>query len=50
MGTIDNIKKILHETTKGPHLDSMKKFYIYKGTKKGNQLNDKPTVGPQHNL
>jgi hypothetical protein len=28
----------------------MKKFYIYKGTKKGNQLNDKPTVGPQHNL
>lgn len=33
MGIID-IMKIVNVTTKGPHLDSMKKFYIYKETRK----------------
>jgi hypothetical protein len=41
MGTIDNFMKILRVNDKSPHLDTMDKFYIYKETKKGNQLNDR---------
>jgi hypothetical protein len=44
-----NIIKILHETIKGPHLDTIEKFYIYKETKNGNQLNNKHSW-PQCNL
>jgi len=47
--TTSNIIKILHETTKGPHLDTTEKFYIYTETKKGNQLNNKHSW-PQSNL
>lgn len=32
--------------TKGPRLCNMDKFYVYKETKKVNQLNDKHTGGP----
>lgn len=31
---------------KGPHLNSVEKFYIYKETKSSNQLNDQYTVHP----
>jgi hypothetical protein len=33
-------------TSKGLHLGNMDKVYIYKETKKGNQLKDKRTFGP----
>lgn len=35
------IIKILCQSTKDPHLDTIEKFYIYKETKKGNALNNK---------
>jgi hypothetical protein len=46
-GTIDNIMKPLHFAQKGKMLDAWKKFYIFKETKTGNQINDRLTV--QHN-
>jgi ferritin-like metal-binding protein YciE len=41
IGLIDNIMEILYITRKGC---TMEKFYIYKETKSGNQINDKNTV------
>jgi hypothetical protein len=46
-GTIDNVMKPLHFAQKGNMLDAWEKFYIFKETKTGNQINDRLTV--QHN-
>jgi hypothetical protein len=37
---------ILHSTKKGKMLSTTEKFYIYKETNTGNQLNDKSTIAP----
>ena len=44
IGHIDNIMEILHITKKGRTMDTIEKYYIYKETKNGNQINDKNTV------
>jgi len=38
--------EVLHTATKGPMLNTLEKFCIYRETNKGNQLNDKNTVTP----
>jgi hypothetical protein len=37
---------ILHSTKIGKMLNTAEKFYIYKETNTGNQLNDKSTMAP----
>jgi len=37
---------ILHITKKGRIVDTMERYYIYKETKNGTQINDKNTVKP----
>ena len=41
IGHIDNIMEILYITKKGRTMDTIEKYYIYKETKKENQINDK---------
>jgi hypothetical protein len=36
--------KIIHFARKGKMLDTLEKFYIYRETKNGNQVNDRLTV------
>jgi hypothetical protein len=43
-GPMTDIMDILHVTNKGRMLDTMEKFYIYRETQLGNQINDKLTV------
>jgi hypothetical protein len=43
-GKIEDIISIFYLSKKGMHLNKTKAFYIYKGTKLCNQLNDKNTV------
>jgi hypothetical protein len=38
-----NIMDIIHIEKKGRMLDTLKKYYIYRETKYGNQINDKLT-------
>jgi hypothetical protein len=38
--TMDQIMKILHIEKKGPKLNTLERFHIYKMTKKGLQMND----------
>jgi hypothetical protein len=38
--------EILHTTVKGPMLNTLEKFYIYREMIIDNQLNDKNTVAP----
>jgi len=43
-GPIDEIMNIIHYERKGKMLDTLEKFYIYRETKNGNQMNDRLTV------
>jgi hypothetical protein len=43
-GPTDNIMDIIHIANKGRMLDTLEKFYIYRETQLGNQINDKLTV------
>jgi len=43
-GTIDEIMNIIHYERKGKMLDTLEKFYFYRQTKNGNQINDRLTV------
>jgi len=43
-GTIDEIMNIIQYERKGKMLDTLEKFYIYRETKNGNQINDRLTV------
>jgi hypothetical protein len=43
-GPIDSIMGILHTANKGRMLDTLEKFYIYRETQLGIQINDKLTV------
>ena len=44
MGHIDNLMEILYINRKGRIMDTTEKYYTYKETKEGNQINDKNTV------
>jgi len=44
IGHIDDIMEILYINNKGRLMDTIDKYYIYKETKNGNQINDKKTV------
>jgi hypothetical protein len=44
---IDECMEILQTTFKGPMLNTLEKFYIYRETVFDNQLNDKNTVAPK---
>jgi hypothetical protein len=44
IGQINEIMDVVYVGNKGSHLNTMEKFYIYKETTKGNQINDKNTV------
>jgi len=44
IGHIDNIMEVLNITIKGRTMDTIEKYYIYKETKNGNQINDKNTI------
>jgi hypothetical protein len=41
LNSTEKTMSILHSTKKGKMLNTAKKFYIYKETNRGNQLNDK---------
>jgi hypothetical protein len=43
-GPMENIMDIIHIENKGRMLDTLEKFYIYKETQLGTQINDKLTV------
>jgi hypothetical protein len=43
-GPMEDIMNVIHIEKKGKMLDTLEKYYIYKETKKGNQINDKLTV------
>jgi len=47
IGPMENIMDILHTTNKGRMLDTLEQFYIYRETKRNNQINDKLTVKPK---
>jgi len=44
IGHIDIIMEILYITKEGRTMDTIEKYYIYKETKNGNQINDKNTI------
>jgi len=44
IGHIDNIMEILYITKKGRTMSTIKKYYIFKGTKTENQINDKNKI------
>lgn len=46
VGSVDNIFVTVNVSTKDPHLDTLKKFYVLGETKKCNQINDKRKIGP----
>ena len=41
MGKMEDIMQVIYTKKKNIHLDTMEKYYIYKETKKGTQINDK---------
>jgi len=41
---VDNI--LVAVPTKGPHLDTLEKFYVLRETRKCSQINNKCTIGP----
>jgi hypothetical protein len=43
-GSIEEIMEPIHSANKGKMLDTWEKFYIFRETKIGNQINDKLTV------
>jgi len=43
-GPVYDVMDTLHTANKGRRLDGLEKFYIYKETQRGNQINDKLTV------
>jgi hypothetical protein len=43
-GPMNDIMGIIHNAKKRWMLDTLEKFYIYRETKRGNQLNDKLTI------
>jgi len=45
---MNEIINVIHFARKGKMLDTLEKFYIYRQTKNGNQINDKLTI--QSNL
>jgi hypothetical protein len=46
IGFMEKAADIMQITSKGRMLDTSEKFYIYKETKRNNQINDKFTVKP----
>jgi hypothetical protein len=46
-GSIDNIFQILHHQKKGPHLNTLERFYTHKEAASGNHLNDNHTIFPK---
>ena len=57
-GPMEEIMEVVHMKKKSKILDTLEKFYIYRETKLGNQINDKLTIQAnpifevlvQHNL
>jgi len=43
-GSMNEIMNVVHFERKGKMLDTLEKFYIYRETKNGNQINDRLTV------
>ena len=43
-GPINDVMNTIHIVNKGILLDTLEKFYIYKETQRGNQINDKIIV------
>jgi hypothetical protein len=41
---MENIMSILYITNKRNHVTTVEKFYVYRQTKNGTQINDKSTV------
>jgi hypothetical protein len=41
---MEHCMSVVHTVTKGPMMNAMEKFYIYKDTMNKNQLNDRDTV------
>jgi hypothetical protein len=46
-GPINDIMDVIHIVNKGRMLDTLEKFYIYRETQLGIQINDKLTVQPK---
>jgi hypothetical protein len=43
---MEDIMDIIHVTNKGKMMDTLERYYIYKGTVSNNQINDKLTTKP----
>ena len=41
---MENMRKLVYKKRKSRHLDIMEKYYIFKETKKGTQVNDKKMI------
>jgi hypothetical protein len=46
IGPMENAMDIIYKTGKGRMLDTLEKFYIYRETKRNNQINGKLTAKP----
>ena len=44
MGKMEDMMKVFYKKKKSGHTDTMGKYYTYKKTKKGTQINNKSTV------
>ena len=49
-GSIGNIMQILNYHKKGPYINNVELFYIYKEAEFENQLNDKQTIFPNKSM
>jgi len=43
---MNEIMEVVHDAKKGKMLNMLEKFYIYRETKHGNQINEKLTMKP----
>jgi hypothetical protein len=46
IGPMENTMDIIYTTGNGRMLDTLEKIYVYRETKRNNQINDKLTVKP----
>jgi hypothetical protein len=46
MGPMEDIMDVIHVTNKGEMMDTLERYYIYKGTVSSSQIKDKLTTKP----
>ena len=44
MGSMQEIMDVVHSTYRSRHLDTIGKYYIYRETSTGKQINEKNTI------